>query len=162
MKAEGCERGSLKTGLGGLRSCENEALKTGMAYLVAALVIAAASAVYGLFSHGVQSYYMTYAFMVPLLGGAMPYLIAALKGRIMSAVTGTKDIQLAIIATLTAGCLLKGALDIYGTTNRLLIGYPVLAAAMVAALIIKKVRHKSADGLNTIVIPESADCGEQL
>ena len=110
-------------------------LKTGMIYLAASLIIAAAAAVYGLFSHGVYSYWMTYAFMVPLLLGAMPHLISALKSETRRAggsgglnddqpgKTGTigkifsGDIQLAVIAALTAGSLLKGALDIYGTTN---------------------------------------------
>ena len=49
-----------------------------MRYLAASVVIAAAAAVYGLFSHGVYSYFMTYAFAIPLLIGAMPHLIAAL------------------------------------------------------------------------------------
>ena len=127
-------------------------LRTGMRYLAASLVIAAAAAVYGLFSHGVYSYYMTYAFMVPLLGGAMPHLLAALKREAEDGepswpakLLDAKDAQLAAVATLTAGSLLKGALDIYGTTNRLLIAYPVLAAAVIMAVIIKKVRHRSAD-----------------
>ena len=41
---------------------------------------------------------------------------------------------LAFVITLTAGSLLKGALDIYGTTNRLLIIYPV-AALLILAII---------------------------
>ena len=119
-----------------------------MKYLAASIVIAAAAAVYGLFSHGVYSYFMTYAFMVPLLGGALPPLIAAMKRadadtknsanepeEYTESKTQTgfaklfdaKDTQLAIIATLTAGSLLKGVLDIYGTTNRLLIVYPAIA-----------------------------------
>ena len=44
------------------------------------------------------------------------------------------DTQLAFVITLTAGSLLKGALDIYGTTNRLLIIYPV-AALLILAII---------------------------
>jgi hypothetical protein len=141
-----------------------------MRYLAASVLIAAAGAVYGLFSHGVYSYYMTYAFMIPLLAGAVPHLLAAMKGeraaektsaaavsslsmadecdedrvngtvadenterpaRTMSQDPGSA--QLAFIVTLTAGSLLKGALDIYGTTNRLLIAYP--AAALLILMI---------------------------
>lgn len=136
-----------------------DALKTGVKYLTASVVIAAASAVYGLFSHGVSSYFMTYAFMIPLLGGAMPHLIAALKkaGREESKsamvsqaepVKGFRDAQLAVIATLTAGSLLKGVLDIYGTTNRLLIAYPVLAVILIAVAVtayFKTANKKRAD-----------------
>lgn len=133
-----------------------------MKYLAASIVIAAAAAVYGLFGHGVYSYFMTYAFMIPLLGGALPHLTAAMKGTDTPAENSTdkqempaesevkaglakifdaKDTQLAVIVTLTAGSLLKGALDIYGTTNRLLIAYPaaaLLILAMAFAVMIKK------------------------
>ncbi len=125
-----------------------------MRYLAASIVIAAAAAVYGLFSHGVYSYFMTYAFMIPLLGGALPHLIAAMKnahgepenstGKAevpaeserrtgLATIPDAKDTQLAVIATLTAGSLLKGVLDIYGTTNSLLIAYPAIAALICAA-----------------------------
>ena len=106
-----------------------------MRYLAASIVIAAAAAVYGLFSHGVYSYFMTYAFMIPLLAGAMPHLISAMKGADSAAaekLIESRGTQLAVIATLTVGSLLKGALDIYGTTNMLLIAYPVIAAVIIA------------------------------
>lgn len=111
-----------------------------MRYLAASLVTAAAAAVYGLFSHGVHSDYMTYAFMIPLLAGALPHLVAGMKGTEEGSggrkwFSYAKDAQLAFIVTLTAGSLLKGALDIYGTTNSLLIAYPVMAALILAAAI---------------------------
>ena len=123
-----------------------------MRYLLASIAIAAAAAVYGLFSHGVYSYFMTYAFMIPLLAGALPHLIAALsmacgKGgwNLYEKINCAKDSQLAMVVTLTAGSLLKGALDIYGTTNRLLIVYPVIATVMVIAAIVsaKHSEHQS-------------------
>ena len=111
-----------------------------MRYLAASIVIAAAAAVYGLFSHGVYSYFMTYAFAIPLLAGALPHLLAALKGAcgqncgsLYEKICGAKDAQLALVVTMTAGSLLKGVLDIYGTTNRLLLVYPAAAAAIIAA-----------------------------
>ena len=120
-----------------------------MKYLAASIVIAAAAAVYGLFSHGVYSYFMTYAFMIPLLGGALPHLIAAMKradeeyteSRTQTGFAklfDAKDTQLAIIATLTAGSLLKGVLDIYGTTNRLLIAYPAIALLILTIALVAK------------------------
>ena len=140
-----------------------------MKYFAASIAIAAAAAVYGLFSHGVYSYFMTYAFMIPLLGGALPHLIAAMKGtdtsmansadeRGQSAaseeqagpakIIDAKDTQLALIATLTIGSLLKGVLDIYGTTNRLLIAYPVMALlVLVIALAAVVKRSGSMAGL---------------
>lgn len=120
-----------------------EYLRSGLRYLTASLIIALAAAVYGLFSHGVYSYYMTYAFMIPLLGGAIPNLNAALnsaaaaegikKGSLLTKIRESKNIQIAVIVTLTVGSLLKGALDIYGTTNKLLIAYPVLAIMLIGS-----------------------------
>ena len=109
-----------------------------MKYFAASMVIAVAAAVYGLFSHGVYSYYMTYAFMIPLLAGALPHLLTALKeADLKTKLPGFNDIQLAFVATLTAGSLLKGALDIYGTTNRLLIVYPIIALLMLVFFAVK-------------------------
>ena len=113
------------------------AIKTGMRYFAASIVIAIAAAVYGLFSHGVYSYFMIYAFMIPLLGGALPHLVAAMKGMEIDA----KDTQLAIIATLTIGSILKGVLDIYGTTNRLLIVYPVAAVLVLATVLAAMIKR---------------------
>ena len=124
-----------------------------MKYLAASIVLALAAAIYGLFSHGVYSYFMTYAFMIPLIAGAMPHLVLAMRSAdpgicgAYEAETDTEseaqtkkvspinimDVQLALIATLTAGSLLKGVLDIYGTSNRLLIAYPVIAVIMLVA-----------------------------
>ena len=123
-----------------------------MKYLLASIVIAAAAAVYGLFSHGVYSYYMTYAFMIPLLGGALPHLISVMRRADAAAegeeqagaanIPAAKDMQLAFVATLTAGSLLKGVLDIYGTTNRLLIAYPVMAALILAAALTVLIKRR--------------------
>lgn len=124
-------------------------LKKGMRYLAASLILAAAAAVYGLFSHGVYSYFMTYAFMIPFLFGALPHLATAFRkalgksgGKDITENAALCDAQLALIATLTAGSLLKGALDIYGTTNRLLIVYPVLAALVTAAALVTVIKAK--------------------
>ena len=139
-----------------------------MRYLAASVIIAAAAAVYGLFSHGVFSYFMTYAFMIPLLAGALPHLLAAMKANGPETMTvagpeGTadaadasakasdiaeklfdmKDAQFALVATLTAGSLLKGALDIYGTSNALLIAYPVMGALIIAAAAVKLLKNKN-------------------
>ena len=128
------------------------------------------------------------SFMIPLLAGAVPHLLAAMKGEgaqenaateaaagpalsqadaladasakvqvdeyseaaVMQDAERQEDApentdeparkqwldigsaQLAFIVTLTAGSLLKGVLDIYGTTNRLLIAYPASALLILA------------------------------
>ena len=49
------------------------AAKTAFVYLLTALFLAFFGAVYELFSHGVYSYYMIYAFAFPLAGGTLPF-----------------------------------------------------------------------------------------
>lgn len=51
------------------------AIKTGLQYFMAALFCALFGAVYELFSHSVFSYYMLYAFMIPLVGGALLFFL---------------------------------------------------------------------------------------
>lgn len=76
---------------------------------------AALTATFGLvcehFSHGVFSGCMAFAFLIPLLGGAA-MLLPVFRRR------GTFLWRCGIL-TLTVGSLVRGALDIYGTTSRL-------------------------------------------
>ena len=126
-------------------------LKSGTAYLIASILVAAAGWLYELFSHGVYSNYMIYAFMVPLACGALPDILAATRGcrskkRSSSAreAHATHDaapcaapaLRLAAVVTLTAGSFIKGILDIYGTTNRLLAVYPIIGLALAIAALI--------------------------
>ena len=122
--------------------------------------MAAAGQIYEHFSHGVYSNYMIFAFMIPLAAGAFPNLIAAAANKkrahsgfyysasgsnhadsgsnraasgLRSAASG---LQLAAVATLTVGSLVKGALEIYGTTNRLTAVYPVAGIALLTAALL--------------------------
>ena len=123
-------------------------LRSGTAYLIASMIVAAAGWLYELFSHGVYSNYMIYSFMVPLACGALPDILAATRGcrsikrsGCARAAHATHDaapcaapaLRLAAVVTLTAGSLIKGVLDIYGTTNRLLVIYPVIGLALAIA-----------------------------
>jgi peptidoglycan/LPS O-acetylase OafA/YrhL len=114
---------------------------TGVKYLIAAAAAAAAGAVYELFSHGVYSYYMIYAFMVPLVGGAIPCLVTAAKAgkkrrpRDAEATISAK-LQLAAVATLTAGSFMRGVLEIYGTTNKLTVIYAAAGLALATAALL--------------------------
>ena len=86
-------------------------------------------AVYEHFSHEVYSYYMIYAFAIPLLLGTLPYALIAYKGRVPM-IKAAVSCQNAGIITLTTGCAFKGVLDIYGTTNRLIFIYPAAGIIM--------------------------------
>ena len=105
-------------------SADKKTLKTAIVYLFASLFTALFGAVYEIFSHGVYSYFMIYAFAIPLVLGTLVYLAAAFLGK---GAPGEKA-QLfyhPCVTALTVGCILKGVLDIYGTTSRLLIIYSI-------------------------------------
>lgn len=91
-------------------------------YLLIAIVCAVFGGVYESFSHGVYSYYMLYAFMIPLLGGVLPfYCVLYFRNKIPRPMA--RRFHHFGIAALTVGSIFCGVLDIYGTTNRLVILY---------------------------------------
>lgn len=139
--------------------------REGLLHLMAALFLALFGAVYEHFSHGVFSYYMIYAFLIPLAPGAALYLwIAAAtwkkleraqdpafpnetaddayKDKVLPADAEKPGADLIClpgsfslrtwdygIAVLAVGSVFQGVLEIYGTTNRLSIIYPVAGTA---------------------------------
>ncbi|MDR1692595.1 MAG: hypothetical protein LBR72_04490 [Oscillospiraceae bacterium] len=90
------------------------AVKTPLIWLGAALGCVVITNVYALFGHGVRSDAMDGMFLYPLLGGTAVYLLTgfALK---KAAVRPGSTIYNAGIATLTAGGMLRGILEIAGT-----------------------------------------------
>ena len=135
-------------------------LITGLKYLAAAVVVAAAGQIYELFSHGVYSNYMIFAFMIPLAAGAVPNMIAAAfnkkrgpsgfyldasdSGRAAPGIRfAASGLQLAAVATLTVGSLVKGALEIYGTTNRLTAVYPVAGTILLTAALLMYFKQRA-------------------
>ena len=109
-----------------------------MIYLGFTLFIGLFSAVYEHFSFGVYSPYMMLAFLIPFVLGFLPAFILAYSnlriGRLAS------NLQYAGVITLTIGMIMRGVLEIYGTTNQLTIWYfiagsvLIILAAMTAGL----------------------------
>lgn len=101
-------------------------LKIAYIYLICTVLCAVVGAVYEKFSHEVYSYYMIYAFAIPLVLGAIPLFGIGLFGK---NIPGKFSLNAwnSGIATLTVGSFFKGVLDIYGTTNRLIAVYPIVA-----------------------------------
>lgn len=62
-----------------LSTSDNRYLKTSFIYLIVSIVLMIAGAVYEHFSFGVYSYFMIYAFAIPLAGGALPFLAKFMK-----------------------------------------------------------------------------------
>ena len=112
-------------------------------YLIVAAICAAVSFIYELFSHQVWSVYMIGAFAVPLILGVLPNLVIAI-GRIKTPGLAAETLYACGIATLTLGSLLKGVLQIYGTTNTLLEYYWLVGAGFTGLGIIFYFAQKKA------------------
>ena len=107
-------------------------LKKNLLYNAAGSVfLALFGAVYELFSHEVYSYYMIYAFSIPLILGVFVYSIMLIKNKRPRSIF--PKLWNSATATLSVGCVFKGVLDIYGTTNSLIIAYPIAGSALLLA-----------------------------
>ena len=83
--------------------------------------------VYEHFSHGVVSYCMLTAFLFPLLGGGLAWLLSALThGK------SDRTVYNCGLLTLTVGSVTQGILEIYGTTNRLCAVYWIVGIGLTA------------------------------
>lgn len=97
--------------------------------IIGTIFLAFFGAVYEVFSHQVYSYFMMYAFAIPLMMGVLPYAILLLKekypGKMFLNLWNTAS------ATLSIGSVFAGVLAIYGTTNSLIIVYPIVAGILI-------------------------------
>ena len=85
-------------------------------YLAVSAFLVVFNFVYGLFAHGVESPYMTFAFLVPLVLGVLP----CLAFRFLPEAAPAASVPWRMgIATLAVGCLLHGVFDIYGSPSSL-------------------------------------------
>ena len=116
-------------------------LKKNLLYnIIGSLFLALFGAIYEIFSHEVYSYFMIYAFALPLLLGALPYTVMLLKEKY-------PDRQFfnfwnTAIATLSIGCVFYGVLAIYGTTNILAVVYPIAGVVLMLLGFMHNLRQK--------------------
>ncbi|WP_455016043.1 hypothetical protein [Oribacterium sinus] len=113
--------------------------------------------IYGIFSHGVYSAFMSYAFLLPLTLIFLPKLLNLCTGNrlwngTLETEEGEKKLFLSSLASflwksgvavLTVGSIYKGVLDIYGTSGTfewiyLVVGILALVSGGIAALLAKK------------------------
>lgn len=109
--------------------------KTGFVYLFISMFCVIFGAVYEHFSHEVYSYFMLYAFVFPLVGGTFTFLVMAFC-RMPIPNRVSQNLYHSGIATLTIGSLFQGALEIYGTTNRLVTFYWILGILFIVTALI--------------------------
>ena len=93
-------------------------------WALTALLCALLGLGYEMFSHGVVSLYMVFAFLLPLglgCGGCTLLLLCAER----SAGEWSASLWGLGVAVLTVGSFVQGALEIYGTANALILVYPI-------------------------------------
>ena len=95
------------------------ASKTAFVYLLISLFCILLGAVYEIYSHEVYSYYMIYAFCFPLVGGTLVFSVLSFLKLTNYPHAVPRNLYHSGIATLTVGSIVRGVLDIYGTTNAL-------------------------------------------
>ena len=86
--------------------------------------------IYELFSHQVYSNYMIFAFLIHLLGGAVPYTLLSMAPRRFCPGIPGRCLYNSGLAALTAGSLFRDVLEIYGTTSRWSPVYAVAGGAL--------------------------------
>lgn len=117
-------------------------MKTSFVYLLISIFVAFFGAIYEVFSYGVYSNFMLYAFAFPLVGGCLPFFILGFWGntprfsKIKNPTALSRSLYHCGIATLTVGSVIRGVLDIYGTTNYLSNYYWIVGIALILVSIL--------------------------
>lgn len=122
---------------------KQQALKLALNYGLVTLLTVALGWIYERFSHGVYSDHTIYSFIFPLTGGVLFWLVAGTIEKSFYVNKLFLNMQAASIATLTLGFIVKGVLDIYGTSSSLVDVYWVVGGLLAMAAIITLVRINS-------------------
>ena len=110
-------------------------------FLIITIVTLLFSIIYEYFSFGVISKYMILAPLIPLILGVLTYLLLLKNekvGYIESSMYSNG------VYTLLIGSILQGVLEIYGTTNKLMIIYLVVGIGLIfisLIIYIKKLKN---------------------
>ena len=118
--------------------------------MMIAIAVLVFGAIYEAFSFGVYSPYMIYAFCWFLVLGVLPFLrMHNGFGRLVEHEKASFCYHFGL-ATVTVGSLLKGILEIYGTTNRLMGIYWVVGGVFVAAGLFLGLRPQPEKKMNNV------------
>ncbi len=102
-------------------------LRRALWYLFISAFLVVFNLVYGLFAHGIGSPYMTFAFLIPLLGGglvALALIFLPPAGEI------AVNVWRMGLSVLVVGFLLHGVFDIYGSEVALVNVFFIAGAAL--------------------------------
>ena len=109
--------------------------RTLIVYAAFTLFSLAVSEIYARFSHGVSSVFMTWLFCIPLIFGVAAFALGALLHFPPMPRAAFNLYNSAVAAAATAS-LLRGVLEIAGTSSPLLIVFPLTAGIFAAAALV--------------------------
>ena len=114
-------------------------LKKARAYFIVSMLVALFGAIYEHFSFGVYSFFMVFAFAIPLILGAVPAMYLGMRERAVMPPPMASKLWRAGIAALTVGSIFQGVIEIYGTDSEMtgiyaLIGSLMLISGAISAL----------------------------
>ena len=98
-------------------------------FVILAICVAAFGGIYEIFSHQVYSVFMLGAFLVPLVLGDLVYYLFFVKCG-FGLNNAANNLYKSFIYTTTIASIMKGVLDIYGTTNSFILVYPFASAIL--------------------------------
>lgn len=122
-------------------------LKDAWIELLYALFLCFFGMIYEIFSHDVYSYFMLYAFLVPMIMGVLPNMFHAYFYK-KKVYLSNSSFWKASMYTWSLGCILQGILVIFGTTNRWMVVYWLAGGILIIFSIIDTIRKRK-DELNS-------------
>ena len=128
------------TGAALTRKC----MKTTLVYLGVTVFCVVFCLIYEYFSFGEHSDTMRLMFLAPMVGGAMPFLILAMRRKAWSLSRAAYNLWNSGIAVLVSGCLVKGIIEVSGRVSDYDMFYWVGGVLfLIAAIAVQvKERHK--------------------
>lgn len=106
-------------------------------YLIVSIICLIFSLIYEHFSHEVYSFYMLSAFLIPLILGSLVSIILSIKN--IKVFKLSNNLYNASVATFTIYFIMRGFLEIYGTTNATINIYLIVGIFLLISSIILRV-----------------------
>lgn len=129
---------TLDTGAALTRKC----MKTSLVYLGVTIFCVVFCLIYEQFSFGEYSDAMRLMFLVPLIGGALPFQIFAMRRKAWSLSRAAYNLWNSGLAVLMSGCLVKGIIEVSGRVSDYDMFYWVGGAAFLIAAIAVQLKQK--------------------
>ena len=126
---------------------QNRHMKTALVYAGVTALCLVFCAIYEVFSFGEHSLYMRMMFMMPLLGGAVPFGLMAASQNPPYISRGAFNLWNSGLAVRVSGCLVRGIIEISGRVSDYDNYYWVISGVLLALAFVNQVvawrRHRA-------------------